>query len=301
MARECGLRVEKGSLAYPCTVQINDGAPAHRGPCMAVEVPSSVRARQKWQTEADAAHRSAEGALRGASGGGGVVTPVADLRYEEALPHPAAAREADRQARIAAQAEREEAAERSAPKKLVTEADFALRGDGQQWTTRAEYEARENRTEGTPQPDDPPVVCTFCGLLFLQSWLPDHMATKHPEARVRPEDQPLPTPNDRPSSHDELVKMIESRKALGLKRYNSLLQPFNGRNGLQDFLEELIDGSVYAITAMVEAQELAQVAEMVAFTVMGSSWYKEMSENDRAAMATSLGKIVGWFQRVGSV
>jgi hypothetical protein len=38
---------------------------------------------------------------------------------------------------------------------------------------------------------------------------------------------------------------IEARKALGIQRYGTVLQGFNGRNYLKDIYEELLDAAIY--------------------------------------------------------
>lgn len=58
-------------------------------------------------------------------------------------------------------------------------------------------------------------------------------------------DQRLPIPNDQTSCQDLVIADIEARKALGLKKYGTLLQPFNGRSFLQDAYEEVLDLAVY--------------------------------------------------------
>jgi hypothetical protein len=73
--------------------------------------------------------------------------------------------------------------------------------------------------------------------------------------RLRPGDQPLPTPNAHPSMHDLLLESIEARKALGLERYGTLLQPFNGRSFLKDAYEELVDLLVYLRGKLYEEEQ----------------------------------------------
>jgi hypothetical protein len=80
------------------------------------------------------------------------------------------------------------------------------------------------------------------------------------ELRRRPEDQPLPIPNDHESIHDMVARDIEKRKRLGLKRYGSLLQPFNGRDNLQDAYEEALDLVVYLRTEIEERRINAERA-----------------------------------------
>jgi len=78
--------------------------------------------------------------------------------------------------------------------------------------------------------------------------------------RERPEDQALPIPNDEIGSHDVAIKMLQERKELGLKRYGSLLQPNNGRDNLQDAIEELIDLLVYLVTEKRERNATGEKA-----------------------------------------
>lgn len=57
--------------------------------------------------------------------------------------------------------------------------------------------------------------------------------------------QPEPKPNNLPAIADLAIKDMENRKRLGIERYGTPLQAFNGRDGLQDLYEELLDGVVY--------------------------------------------------------
>jgi hypothetical protein len=85
----------------------------------------------------------------------------------------------------------------------------------------------------------------------------------------RPGDQQLPVPNDGPSMHDLVIadlthctfpegapgavaSLLAERKRLGLERYSSLLQAFNGRDWLRDLREELADAAVYARQGLAE-------------------------------------------------
>lgn len=58
-------------------------------------------------------------------------------------------------------------------------------------------------------------------------------------------DQALPVKNEQPYIQDLVLADIEERKALGLKKYGTLLQPFNGRSFLQDAYEEALDLVIY--------------------------------------------------------
>lgn len=58
-------------------------------------------------------------------------------------------------------------------------------------------------------------------------------------------DQPLPNKNDLPVIQDLVMADIETRKKIGLQRYGTLLQPFNGRDAMTDVYEELLDAAIY--------------------------------------------------------
>lgn len=66
------------------------------------------------------------------------------------------------------------------------------------------------------------------------------------ELKQRPGDQPLPTPNDRPDIQSLVIDDIRARREVGIQRYGTALQSHNGRDGLRDLYEELIDGAMYA-------------------------------------------------------
>lgn len=68
-------------------------------------------------------------------------------------------------------------------------------------------------------------------------------------------DQVKPTPNDLPFAHDVLIEEIKKRRALGVEKYGTALQPCNGRDQKRDILDELLDAAVYIITLMLEEQE----------------------------------------------
>lgn len=70
-------------------------------------------------------------------------------------------------------------------------------------------------------------------------------APGRPTRADREHDQPLPTQNDRTAIQDLVLADIEKRKAIGLERYGTLLQPFNGRDALRDLYEELLDAVMY--------------------------------------------------------
>lgn len=58
-------------------------------------------------------------------------------------------------------------------------------------------------------------------------------------------EQRAPVPNDRPAIQDLVRVDILERKALGIARYGTPLQGFNGRDALRDAYEEALDLSQY--------------------------------------------------------
>lgn len=69
--------------------------------------------------------------------------------------------------------------------------------------------------------------------------------------------QPLPKPRSGvPSVQDAVIADIDERKAIGLERYGTLLQPHNGRDALRDAYEEAIDLAMYLKQAIIERDTL---------------------------------------------
>jgi hypothetical protein len=65
-------------------------------------------------------------------------------------------------------------------------------------------------------------------------------------------EQPMPVPNDQPSVQSLVRADLEHREQVGIARYGTSLQPFNGRDALRDLYEELLDGACYARQVMAE-------------------------------------------------
>jgi hypothetical protein len=65
------------------------------------------------------------------------------------------------------------------------------------------------------------------------------------ELRLRKGDQPLPVKNSRTDIQSLVVADLENRRELGIKRYGTALQAFNGRDMLRDAYEEALDLAVY--------------------------------------------------------
>lgn len=85
-------------------------------------------------------------------------------------------------------------------------------------------------------------------------------------------DQHMPNPNEHPACWDLVIadvgrmnvgvhvlaatqKDMQDRDAVGFKRYNTRLQPYNGRDSLVDAYQEALDLCVYLRTVLYEFQD----------------------------------------------
>lgn len=89
-------------------------------------------------------------------------------------------------------------------------------------------------------------------------------------SKQRPGDQPLPVVNDQTDIQTLMIREIEKRREVGIERYGTALQPFNGRNAAQDLFEEMIDGAAYALQIRVEMDAMQErirelLEELMAF------------------------------------
>ena len=64
--------------------------------------------------------------------------------------------------------------------------------------------------------------------------------------------QPDPTPNDNPPIVDLVIEDLRQRKLLGIERYGTPLQAFNGRDPLLDAFEEAMDLVIYLKQCLME-------------------------------------------------
>jgi hypothetical protein len=55
------------------------------------------------------------------------------------------------------------------------------------------------------------------------------------------EHQEMPKVNNHPCVQDMVIADIEERKKVGIQRYGTVLQPFNGRSALWDAYQEALD------------------------------------------------------------
>lgn len=70
--------------------------------------------------------------------------------------------------------------------------------------------------------------------------------------KQREGDQPLPRRNAHPVIQDLVIADMSDRRALGIQRYGTALQPHNGRDALRDAYEEAIDLTMYLRQCLYE-------------------------------------------------
>lgn len=115
---------------------------------------------------------------------------------------------------------------------------------------------------------------------------------KWPEpTKTREGDQVLPT-GDESIADDQalLIADIEARRQVGIERYGQGHRPFNGRNTLQDFYEEMIDGAVYA-RSLLRAREATR-AELI--DVVAKAFHPEPDGEDEANAMIAVDRILDW-------
>jgi len=74
-------------------------------------------------------------------------------------------------------------------------------------------------------------------------------------------EQPAPVPSDRPDMWLAVIEDMRARRRVGIDRYKTPLQPFNGRDPERDRYEEILDWLVYTRQAMTERRMLLDLIE----------------------------------------
>lgn len=75
--------------------------------------------------------------------------------------------------------------------------------------------------------------------------------------------EPKPIQNDRKPSWETVIERMKARDQFGRTKYGTPLQPFNGRNSLNDASEELLDLIVYLQNFQTEMESLREDLESV--------------------------------------
>lgn len=109
--------------------------------------------------------------------------------------------------------------------------------------------------------------------------------------KQREGDQVLPS-GDESIEDDQalLIADIEARRQVGIERYGQGHRPFNGRNTIQDFYEEMIDGAVYA-KSLLRAREATRT-ELI--DVVAKAFHPEPDGEDEANAMIAVDRILDW-------
>lgn len=112
-------------------------------------------------------------------------------------------------------------------------------------------------------------------------------------------DQVRPTPNTETSCQQRFMDRISQdmppRMELGLQRYGTLLQPFNGRDFMKDTFDELLDLSVYLEGVAVEREAMMDLLfDLAGWPQVPANAIEEMSDLVKRAqvLLLSMGQTV---------
>lgn len=109
------------------------------------------------------------------------------------------------------------------------------------------------------------------------------------------EDQPRPTPNDKPNIADLVVEDIVERKRIGTERYGTPLQPFNGRSGLVDLYQELLDAVQYIRQVIEEDGAPMMLCNAgCGCRLLGGKWFSAEHWSDADARDCACEGPCGW-------
>ena len=110
--------------------------------------------------------------------------------------------------------------------------------------------------------------------------------------KQRPGDQPLPKPG-RQCVQDLIIAEMEESKRVGLERYGSTLQTFNGRRTIKDIAEESRDLHVYLKQAEAEAEaDRDTLVDVVAQAIRVADGNHTMSAEALSEVAVDA--VMGW-------
>lgn len=227
---ECGTAIEGNIVAYPCYLPAG-----HDGPHVARENARSVRERAQWE---EAQSQLAEFQ--------GKAETTAERYTANPTPHPGVS--ASGGSGGAGDKQDDGAPGRYVMDERVTEEDIAQQPNMRRTTSE----------DFAPQP-----------------------------TKTRPGDQPLPQPSEMrgnvqdriieklqlmvdrgmlpPAQAERIVAEMEQSKAVGIQRYGTALQTFNGRDTLQDAIDEARDLFVY-LSALQQARDTTR-EEMIEIVI----------------------------------
>jgi len=91
-------------------------------------------------------------------------------------------------------------------------------------------------------------TCNYCEEQWINSKAAQVLDARANAVRV----EPAPIPNALPAAWDLVMADMKARDDFGKAKYNTRLQPFNGRDQLSDAYQEALDLCVYLRNALYE-------------------------------------------------
>lgn len=96
--------------------------------------------------------------------------------------------------------------------------------------------------------------------------------------KQRPGDQRLPLISDEEDIQSRVIRDIEKRRQVGIERYGTALQPFNGRSTLLDAYEESLDKTVYLKSLLVMRDAMRGDLIDAATRAITKQWYENAEQ-----------------------
>ena len=278
----CNVMIEGNPIGHPCDLQ-----PQHAGPHAAAAMPQSIAARQRWIASVEAPQAAPAAPAPAAAPmapmapaptpPGQVVnasvptrTPMPPMPGVSATP-------------VAAPPPSAPAAETyAAGVPLVTEGRTFVQANTPPADPTVQPATVQTSPGVLPQPahlaptapeptvptNAPVAPAPVPPMTGVPTTLPDAGVTTTPPAEARAvaeavatSSQPAPILNAGVAIQDLVMADMAHRKAVGIERYGTVLQAFNGRSALTDMYEELLDGATYVRQLIEEEAQVGNYSQ----------------------------------------
>lgn len=302
----CDKQVEGPVVAFPCNIP-----GVHDGPCAAPEIPRSMRERERWNAEQQQAQQEAQAAAEQAEQEDlrpPAIIPNSERLTEGALPHPDARPET-----------RTERPQPSPQDQEVFSRLSSIEARGVGRIAEPGPDEQSARARGMERQEQIQQDQALQRAVQHASQSVEARAAQEP-TKQREGDQALPHPGqtgqgsvqDRViaktrqlideygdtgmldvASAEAIIAQAEESKRVGIERYGRPLEPFNGRDSLQDFVDELRDALMYG-TQMIMAREADRemlvgvvTSALVDYQDQATSGNRSMTAHDVARVAVN--------------
>jgi hypothetical protein len=307
----CRNMVESGHIAYPCTLAFGHiGEPTDDPqPCYAMEAASSVRRWQAWRLRQDekAKNAAAEPPTEVSVTTGEITATIRTRHCQDTVAHeihlwePEGEEEETFYCNGFGSPGEASVVEPSAEEQTVFEALAAATPQGAGGSDHQFADCGPAcRASGEHTPADPRCVMSPALTEAEQKTVAKKATTrkratkKAAPTKQREGDQPLPKPGQQ-CVQDLIIEEMQESKRVGMERYGSTLQTFNGRRTIQDVAEEVRDLHVYL--KQVEAEGQANRETLIGVVTKALTSYPGQSQLEGApenAAETAVDAIMGW-------